>query len=316
MFFQLKVYATKQSRLQDWDGTNIGYTYDISDNSDVLLPITVLIAMPIAAVVLFVLVDKMRGVIESSPSVRFLYGLEIPASIITFFEFVTFCILLANCQLFSCFVKALTTIVLFFLGVCIVLHLITDEYIRILKSKNCCKNCLSILSMFYYVYIKFLSNLVFFKILIALALISFIPLILLIVVYPAEILCTILIYFASLIMSTLLLTIPAEIISYCTKGKIKDGVKDFNKDRDGKGYLTHLRNWITCNRGQQRDPEASTPEQLTERPQATEQQATEQQATEQQATEQQATEQQATEQQATEQQATEQQAREQQAVKQ
>ena len=217
-----------QGRLEDWDGDDSGFTWDVSDADDTLLPITVIISTPIAAVVFYVLFSKLRGVVEESPTLKFLYGLEIPAMVITFVEFVTSFLLLADCQTLPCVVKALTTILLFLFGIINVLYLITDEVSKVKQLNN-----VKFFDKIFYIVEKFLSNLVFFKILIALISVSIIPIILLITVHPAEILCTILMYFAAIIKLTLFLTIVSVLSTTCIHVN-GEGAASIKKDCEEK----------------------------------------------------------------------------------
>ena len=242
-FLQLKVYATMYEELERWDGTNIGYTWTVRYTSTALLPITVILSTPIAAVVFVVLFSALRGIVDESPSLEFLYGLEIPALIITFVEFVTSIILWVDCSTFSCVVKASTPIAIFIFGVCFEVHLLIHGLVNVKRLSNCK----------WYVKLSYLCelfflNFVFFKALLALVSISFIPLILLIIVYPAEILCTILIYFAVIILFTLLLS-PLTYIIACKAKDVTDKIKKIEK----KGYWQ-----IIWNRQKERSRRQST----------------------------------------------------------
>ena len=199
-----------QEVLTDWDGTDIGYTWDVESGNDALLSFIVIVTTPIAAILFLALFTTLSTVLDennSSSLFQFLYGLEIPAFVLIVFEFFTSFFLVAKCTNFSCFIKAITAVAIFLCGYFFTIYAMynTDqEHAQRGKCKYI-RRFLNFLRLFF-------SNFVFLKALIALTSISFIPLILLVIVYPAEILCTVIIYLSLLTMSAVILS-PLTIAS-------------------------------------------------------------------------------------------------------
>ena len=194
-----------QDVLTDWDGTDIGYTWDVENGNDLLLSFVVIVTTPMIVILFIVLYATLsKELKETTYLFLFLYSLEIPAAILIFVEFITSFILFVECQSFSCFIKASTAIVIFISAVVITVVTIARE--------KCSYDLLK----------KLIAKFVFLKALIALASISFIPLVLLIVVYPAEILCTLIIYLSAMTMSTIVLYSPVFLSWYCQNKKEAD----------------------------------------------------------------------------------------------
>ena len=224
-----------QEVLTDWDGTDIGYTWDVESGNDALLSFIVIVTTPIAAILFLALFTTLSTVLDennSSSLFQFLYGLEIPAFVLIVFEFFTSFFLVAKCTNFSCFIKAITAVAIFLCGYFFTIYAMynTDqEHAQRGKCKYI-RRFLNFLRLFF-------SNFVFLKALIALTSISFIPLILLVIVYPAEILCTVIIYLSLLTMSAVILS-PLTIASVAVSqqyGHQGDSTAKKTSDKTGPG---------------------------------------------------------------------------------
>ena len=208
-----------QEALTDWDGTDIGYTWEVKNGNDGLLIGVVIVTTPIAVVIFFALFSALRGVLDESDSIsvlKFLYGLEVPALILIFVEFVTSFIQWVECQSFACIVKEYTVIAVFIFAI-----LFTAYSIMFTTEKTCNFNFLHL----------FLSNFVFLKAFISLTSISSVPLILLIIVYPAEILCTIIIYLSAITLLAVFLS-PLSVYS-ATRHRSSLDIPDLHQNNRG-----------------------------------------------------------------------------------
>ena len=202
-----------QDVLTDWDGTDIGYTWDVENGNDILLSFVVIVTTPLIVILVIVLYVTLSNELkETTYLFLFLYSLEIPAGILILVEFITSFILFVECQSFSCFIKASTAIVIFISAV--VITVVTIARLRKKSGYDLLQN--------------FFAEFIFLKALIALTSISFIPLILLIVVYPAEILCTLIIYLSVMTMSTIVLYSPV-FLSWCYHKRNEADTKDKTK---------------------------------------------------------------------------------------
>ena len=209
---QLLVYAREQGVLTDWDGTDIGYTWNISPGSAAQLSSIIIIFIPLALLMFLALFTTLHGVVNNTHSksvFTFLCSLEIPALLILVVEFITSLILFAGCQTFSCLIKAATPIFV------ITFEVIFTMYVA--KVNN--DEPLGTIHFVKY----FLYNHVFLKGLIILASISVIPLILLVIVYPAKILSTIII---SLSAITMIAVVPSLLVKAITSDVSTDVVSE------------------------------------------------------------------------------------------
>ena len=194
-----------QDVLTDWDGTDLGYTWDVQGGNDALLSFIVIVTTPIAVILFLALFATLRTVLDdnnSSSLFHFLYGLEVPALVLIVFEFLSSFFLLAECQNFSCIIKFCSTIAVFICGYFFTLYAIYKT------NRNQHGICIKFFKFLHQIFLNF----VFLKALVAVTSISFIPLILLVIVYPAEILCTLIIYLSIITMSAVMLS-PLTIAS-------------------------------------------------------------------------------------------------------
>ena len=201
-----------QDVLIDWDGTDRGYTWDVQGGNDVLFTVIVIVTTPIALILIVVLADTLENVLDRKSLFKHLHlgvlyaGFEIPAFAVIIFESWSSYVLVAECKHFSCILKA-STVVPVVIFTCGCLFKCTCECYK--------EDCTPIRHIIFYLPIRLFSELLFLKALVALTSISLIPFILLVVVYPAEILCTVIIYFSILIMSAGILSPLILVIGKC-----------------------------------------------------------------------------------------------------